>query len=226
MKRAERAVRVLQPGARAPNGIRNGRHRFVLPDNAIVQALFHADELLRLRLPSSGSPGCQSSGRRPRPMSSSDTSSLSSWPAPASRGFGFELHQAALQLAELRVAQARSCLVVGAAFGLLDLHMRPLDLLLELPHALDAVLLLAPLGAEAGLLLLERGEFALEPLEALLARPRRLPCAAPRARLRAAGCAARPRPAPPGRLSISVRRRAAASSTRSIALSGRKRSVM
>ena len=84
----------------------------------------------------------------------------------------------------------------------------------------------APTGAfSASPLLAQIGQFLLQLLEPLLARRRPSPCAAPRARSRAASA--------PLEL-VELRRHrvdlhpqpAAASSTRSIALSGRKRSVM
>ena len=47
-ERADRPVRILQPGARAAQGVRNRLDRLVLADDALVQPLLHVDELLRL----------------------------------------------------------------------------------------------------------------------------------------------------------------------------------
>jgi hypothetical protein len=62
---AQRAVRILQSGARAANGVRDRGHGLVLADHALVQPLFHLDELLHSpsirRLT-----GCASSARRRR----------------------------------------------------------------------------------------------------------------------------------------------------------------
>ena len=49
-ERADRAVGVLQPGARAPERVRDGLDGLVLADDALVQALLHVDELLDLAL--------------------------------------------------------------------------------------------------------------------------------------------------------------------------------
>ena len=47
---ADRAVGVLQPGARAADRVGDGADRLVLADDAVVQALLHVDELLDLGL--------------------------------------------------------------------------------------------------------------------------------------------------------------------------------
>ena len=49
-ERADRAVRVLQPGACAAQCIRDGGDRLVLTDDALVQAILHVDQLLGLAL--------------------------------------------------------------------------------------------------------------------------------------------------------------------------------
>ncbi len=49
-ERAGRALRVLDPGARAADRLRHGLDRDVLADHALVQLLLHADELLGLGL--------------------------------------------------------------------------------------------------------------------------------------------------------------------------------
>ena len=41
---------ILQPGARAAQRVRDRRHRLVLADHALVQALLHVDQLLGLAL--------------------------------------------------------------------------------------------------------------------------------------------------------------------------------
>ena len=43
---AERPIRILEPGACAAHGVRDRRDRFVLPDDAGVQPLFHLEQLL------------------------------------------------------------------------------------------------------------------------------------------------------------------------------------
>ncbi len=47
-ERADRAVGVLQPGASAAHRVRYHTYRIVLPDHAIVQTFFHAQQFLSL----------------------------------------------------------------------------------------------------------------------------------------------------------------------------------
>ena len=49
-ERADRPVRILQPGARAAQRVRDGLDRLVLADDALVEPLLHVDELLGLAL--------------------------------------------------------------------------------------------------------------------------------------------------------------------------------
>ena len=63
-ERADGPPRVLEPGARAPHGVGDGRDGLVLADHALVQPLLHVDAAWPARPPSGASPGCPS--RRPR----------------------------------------------------------------------------------------------------------------------------------------------------------------
>ena len=47
---AERTVRVLQPGARAPHRLGHGNHRVLLADHPFANHLFHVEQLLALTL--------------------------------------------------------------------------------------------------------------------------------------------------------------------------------
>src|SRR5207244_281625 len=49
-ERAGRALRILDPGARAADRLGDGDDRLVLADHALVQLVLHADQLLRLGL--------------------------------------------------------------------------------------------------------------------------------------------------------------------------------
>ncbi len=49
-ERAGRALRILDPGARAADRLRHGDDRLVLADHALVQLVLHADQLLGLGL--------------------------------------------------------------------------------------------------------------------------------------------------------------------------------
>src|SRR6185369_17247463 len=47
-ERADRAIRILQARARAPDSVCDSRERLLLPDYAIAESIFHRDELLHL----------------------------------------------------------------------------------------------------------------------------------------------------------------------------------
>ena len=64
-ERTDRPVRILQAGARAAHGGRDGLHRFGLADDALADLLFHAQQLVASRLRASGRPARRSSARRP-----------------------------------------------------------------------------------------------------------------------------------------------------------------
>src|SRR5688572_25753633 len=49
-ERADRPVRILKPGARTADGVRDGVHRFLLPDDATCQLLIELGETLALTL--------------------------------------------------------------------------------------------------------------------------------------------------------------------------------
>ena len=49
-ERAGRAIGILQPGARAPHGVRHRGQRFALPDHPLAQLLFQLEQSLLLRL--------------------------------------------------------------------------------------------------------------------------------------------------------------------------------
>ncbi len=108
----------------------------------------------------------------------------------------------------------------------LGLEAQGFELLLERGDLADGAALLLPAGAQAGGLLLHLGEFALDVVQALLgvARPSR---AAARCASISSEVARRSRSSiSTGTLPIWMASAAAASSTRSMALSGRKRSLM
>ena len=49
-ERADRSLRVLEPGAGTPDGVRDGDHRLVLADQPLVQPVLHVQQLLGLAL--------------------------------------------------------------------------------------------------------------------------------------------------------------------------------
>ena len=97
---------------------------------------------------------------------------------------------------------------------------------LSLVHRASLLLLGLPLRGQLGRALLELGQLLAQPLQPVLARPRSFSFFSAAAR----SCSCRMRRSSSsiasGLLSIAIRFLAAASSIRSIALSGRKRSVM
>ena len=53
-ERADRAVRVVEAGPRAADGVGDGANGVVLADHALVEALFHVQQLLGLALHRAG----------------------------------------------------------------------------------------------------------------------------------------------------------------------------
>ena len=132
--------------------------------------------------------------------------------------------EALLELRDLAVAQLGGALVVELALGALELAARLVEALAQLAVALGLLLLALPLGAHAGRLLAQVGELALDLLRALggglvLADGDQLDLELLDAALDLVDLGR-------GRSVSSIETREAASSTRSIALSGRKRSAM
>ena len=128
----------------------------------------------------------------------------------------------ALELGDAAVADLGRLLEVGLALGL---GPQRLELLLELADLVDGLLLVVPVGQHRVALLAQVGQLLVEAGQALRRDARRSPWPAPPARSRAGGCGARRRRS---RWASSRSRCAgvdAASSTRSMALSGRNRPV-
>ena len=124
-KRADRAVRVGEPGARAAQGVGDRLDRLVLADDAVVEALLHVDQLLDLALH-------QPADRDPGPLADDLGDVL--------LGHLLGQHRAALglELVELR-------LLVG--HRPLELGDRPV---LELGGPLEVGVALGPLDLAAG----------------------------------------------------------------------------
>ena len=59
---ADRAVRIFQPGAGANDGFGDGRHRFILADDALVQFVFEMQQFLNFAFEQLAKPGFRSSG--------------------------------------------------------------------------------------------------------------------------------------------------------------------
>ena len=184
---AERAIRVLQTCACAPNRIRDRANGLVLPDDALMDALFHVDELLDFSLH-------QTADRDVRPLADDvgDVLLVDLFLEHRLALLGrrrnallFGAHHP-LELGQTAVLQLGRLAIVAAALRALDLQAQLLELFLELALALDGFLFLLPARHQRRVLFLEIGELFLELLAGALSRPCLSLFAAPRARSRAA----------------------------------------
>ena len=132
------------------------------------------------------------------------------------------LRELLLQLDQPAEPQLGGPLEVAVALGRSNSFAHLLDLRLQLADPPDALLLLLPMRGHALRLLAQVGELLLQARPAVPSRRRRSPSGARRARSRAAGSAASTSSISIGIESISMRRRDADSSIRSIALSGQE----
>src|SRR3954463_5653988 len=139
-ERAGRALRVLEPRARAPDRLRDDLDRLVLADHALVQLVLHAHELLGLGLRELEDGDAGPHRDDVRDLLLADRRALA---ALAGLPGVLELALAVGELA-LRVPQRRGLLELLRLDRGLLLAPRRLDLLLELPvhgrggHRLDA----------------------------------------------------------------------------------------
>ena len=142
---AERPMRVLQAGSRAANGIRHGVDRFVLPDDPVVQAILHMNELLDFALhqPTHGDVG-------PLAHHVSDVLLVDLFLEHplALLEIGqlrFDRLDPLLELGHRSVLQLRRFGVVAAALRAFDVQPHPLELLTKRPRLLDRAFLLLPM---------------------------------------------------------------------------------
>ena len=144
-KRADRAVGVLQPGARAAQRVGHGLDGLVLADHALVQALLHVHELLPPRTPSACDTGMPVQRATTSATSSSSTSSLRKVRSDcSSRSLRLLLGDQLLELGDLAVAQLGRALEVGVALGALGVAVRLLQALLGAADGVDGLLLALP----------------------------------------------------------------------------------
>ena len=131
-----------------------------------------------------------------------------------------------LELGDRPVLELGGAAEVGLALGALELDLGLLELLLELGHGADGLLLALPLGVHRVGALALLGQRALELLAARRGARRRRRRPATASSISSCMMCRSTSSISVGLESISIRIRDAASSTRSIALSGRKRSAM
>ena len=222
--------RVAEPRARAAHGVRDQQQRLVLADHALAQAVLDVQQLLDLALEH---PRDRDAG--PLRDHLGDVLGVDLllehrcfWPGSCRRASLVLAASCLLELGQRAVAQlGRLAEVARAASACLGLEARLLDLLLEPRGSSDRLPSpAASAPSSPASCSLQVGELLLDLLRGARARPCPSPSAAPGARSRAARCFRSTSSISVGSESISMRRRLAASSIRSIALSGRKRSAM
>ena len=165
---AQRPVGILQTGARAANGVRDRDDRLVLSHHALVQAVFHLEQLLDFAFH-------QPAHRNARPLADDFGDilfvdlflehALDRLQALQARLLVLDLR---LEFRDAAVLQFRRHRVVAGSLGLFHFDPHALELLLELPAGLDRFFLLLPMRAELQVLFLEVGEVLLELLQPLL----------------------------------------------------------
>ena len=162
-ERADRPVRVLQAGARPAHRLRDRGDRLVLADDAGFEGVFHVQQLAALAFehlfdrhagPARDDRGDLLGGDR----------LLAHHAAPL---FGLGLGEPLFEVGDDAVGELAGARPVAAALHLLQFDARLLQLLLQFLRAGELLLLGLPLRGQFGRLLLELGQFLLEPLQAL-----------------------------------------------------------
>ncbi len=161
-ERANRTVRVLQTRPAAPHGSRHRPHRVLLPDHALVQPLFHAQQLLRLAFQ-------QPRHRDARPARNHLCNLVGVhffFEHRAAVGLQltqlvFALYQLPFQVRQHAVAQPRRLFQRRPPFGLLKLHLRLVNLRLDVADGLNCVLLRLPARGQPVVLLAQVRQFLL-----------------------------------------------------------------
>ena len=217
---------ILQPRARTPHGVRDRRDRFLLPDDALLEVVFHPHELLNLRLHHSRD---RNAGPLRHDLGDVFVGDFLAQQRAALLHLG-ELRRGgidvALQLRQRAVAQLGGLVQIALALGAIGGFARLLQLCLQRGDLRNHSLLALPLRLQAGDLLLQLRDLALDHLEALARGGVLSPSTAPASRSGAASCGAAARRSPAA--STSARCAAATPPRRSdrSPCPGRKRSVM
>src|SRR5882724_8277576 len=166
-ERADRLVRVAEPGAAAAHGVGHRADRLVLADDAGEQALLHLHELLDLALEQTRDGDARPFGDGVGDVLLVD---LLAQHAAALLLVGealLHLDELLLQRGQGAEAQLGRLVQVATPLGVEHGLARRLDLLLHAAHAGDALLLRLPLRLEDVGLLLERGQLGVELAQAL-----------------------------------------------------------
>ena len=160
---AERPVRVLQPGARAPHGIADRGDRLVLADHPRVQLALHLEQLVALALE-------HAVDRHPGPARD-DLRDVALGHVLLHHVLGLGLlglGEPRLELGDPAVGDLAGTRQIAAALRHLELVAQAVELLLQLLAFGVLLLLRLPLRGELGRALLELGKLLLELGQAVL----------------------------------------------------------
>ena len=149
-ERADRSVRVGEARARPAHRIRDRAHRLVLPDDPLVQPVFHADELCHLTLH-------QLRDRDSGPAGDDLGNVLFADLLLEQRLTALQLREATVgllkllfDLDDLAVAQLRRLCELGRSFGLLGIVTNLLELSFQLSDPRDDLFLMVPARSQRG----------------------------------------------------------------------------
>ena len=227
-ERADRPVRVAEARARAPDGVGDGLDRLVLADDALVQPLLERDQLLRSRPRAGARRGCPSSGDDLGDVLGVDLLVEQALAAVRLERASARPRARAASSGSAPVAQLGGALQVAVALGALGLLAASSICALRVAgsrrsRAFSACqrAVSAASSARTACELAARARPGAPPRPASVSLAR-----APRRSISSCWTRRSSSSSSCGTESISMRSRLAASSIRSIALSGRKRSAM
>ena len=166
-ERAERAVRVLDAGAAALDGLGDDAHGLILADDALVERIFEMQQLVALALHEAGSGDAGPALDDLGDLLLCDLVAQQTRLLAVLRQF-FLLLELLFRLGQVAVFELRGLFEVVALLGGFDVAVQLLDLLTQLLHAADGVLFVFPFGlhgveglALLGQLLLQLGKSCL-----------------------------------------------------------------
>src|SRR5262249_47709472 len=140
-ERANRTVRIAEPGAAAAHGVGDGVDRLVLAHHAGAQALLHPHEFLDLALEQARDRDAPPLGDRLRDLLLVDRLAQHAAALLLVRETLLHVGELLLERRQRAEAQLRRPIQVATALGIGHLLPRRLDLLLDAAHPRDALLL-------------------------------------------------------------------------------------
>ena len=161
-ERADRAMRILQAGARPSHGGRHGRDRLVLPDDALADGFFHLEELLALALEHLFDGHARPARHDRRDMIGRHRLFHRGAALAVGAALGFDRGEFLLEPGDDAIAELAGALIFALALRLFELATRLVEIFLEFLGAVELVLLALPFGGERGRSLLEIGELLVE----------------------------------------------------------------